>query len=174
MDWIKHYGKASMDSRMEQVIDSMGCFGVGLYWRLCERIECWGNGSYPRKQLIREMKSRRLNSRCIHAILDQYELFITDENGQVSLAPIRPGQTKKNNKPNTDASSLKTLPKNNEPTSRGTLVAKGTNSLQPLVEHERTPHGTSVHAPQRAHVRKRDKEKKEYNNNITLSDSTCT
>ena len=83
MNWMKHYSKAGLDMRMQNVINDMGYFGVGLYWTLCERIECWGEGSYPRKQLIQELKSRRLNSRHIHKLLDEYNLFFTSPEGTV-------------------------------------------------------------------------------------------
>lgn len=159
MDWIKHYGKASMDPRMEKVIDDMGCFGVGLYWRLCERIECWGNGSYSREQLVRELKGRRLNSRHIHAMLDKYGLFITSPDGYVSLAPIRIGCMKNENKSKNSLSSRES-PQTPQPSSK----EKGTDSLQPSVGAEPMSREPSVDVPQGARVRKREEEKTEKKN----------
>ena len=94
MNWMKHYSNAGLDLRMQNVINGMGYFGVGLYRTLCERIEYRGEGSYPRKQLIQELKSRRLNSRHIHKLLDEYNLFFTSPEGTVSLSPLCPGNTK--------------------------------------------------------------------------------
>lgn len=140
MEWMKHYGKASLDPRIEKVIDDMGCFGVGLYWRLCERIECWGNGSYPRQQLIKELKSRRLNSRHIQQLLDQYELFITAPDGKVSLASRRPGDTsieKKTDKSLSPKKKKKGSCTFSETTEQPRQVSPS-NSLQPSIGDEPT------------------------------------
>lgn len=138
MKWMKHHGKASLDARMTRVINEMGCFGVGLYWRLCEYIECQGNGSYPREQLINELKGRRLNSRHIHTLLDKFSLFVTLPNGFVTLS----------------SEQLGTVFDEDEPMSRGTLV-----------EDEPMSHGTSVEQPQRAHAIERDSKRENNNNN---------
>lgn len=118
----------------------MGCFGVGLYWRLCERIECWGNGSYPRQQLIKELKSRRLNSRHIQQLLDQYELFITAPDGKVSLASRRPGDTsieKKTDKSLSPKKKKKGSCTFSETTEQPRQVSPS-NSLQPSIGDEPT------------------------------------
>ncbi len=144
-----------MDPRMEKVIEDMGCFGIGLYWRLCERIECWGNGIYSRQQLIRELKGRRLNSRHIHAILDNYDLFITSEDGYVSLAPLCPGCMKNENKPNAAPALQKTKRVSSskkeyleKSTSPQPSVGHKPMSPQPSVEHEpMSPQPSVGHKP---------------------------
>lgn len=148
MNWMKHYSNAGLDLRMQNVINGMGYFGVGLYRTLCERIEYRGEGSYPRKQLIQELKSRRLNSRHIHKLLDEYNLFFTSPEGTVSLSPLCPGNTKEK-----ITSQEPVLP--HEPTSQ-----------QPSVRDEPNPHGTSVQTSQGARVIKRDYKERDYKERI--------
>ena len=147
MNWMKHYS------------NDMGYFGVGLYWTLCERIECRGEGSYPRKQLVQELKSRRLNSRHIHKLLDKYNLFFTSPEGTVSLSPLCPGNTKEKS-----TSQEPVLP--DEPTSQQPLVHDEPTSQQPSVHDEPNPHGTSVQTSQGARVIKRDYKERDYKERI--------
>ena len=159
MNWMKHYSKAGLDMRMQNVINDMGYFGVGLYWTLCERIECRGEGSYPRKQLIQELKSRRLNSRHIHKLLDEYNLFFTSPEGTVSLSPLCPGNTKEK-----ITSQEPVLP--HEPTPQQPLVDDEPTSQQPSVHDEPNPHGTSVQTAQGARVIKRNYKERDYKERI--------
>ena len=138
MNWMKHYSKAGLDLRIQNVINDMGYFGVGLYWTLCERIECWGEGSYPRKQLVQELKSRRLNSRHINKLLDEYNLFFTSPEGTVSLSPLCPGNTKEK-----ITSQEPVLP--DEPTPQQPSVDDEPTSQQPSVHNEPTSQQPSVH-----------------------------
>ena len=159
MNWMKHYSKAGLDMRMQNVINDMGYFGVGLYWTLCERIECRGEGSYPRKQLVQELKSRRLNSRHIHKLLDEYNLFFTSPEGTVSLSPLCPGNTKEK-----ITSQEPVLP--HEPTPQQPSVDDEPTSQQPSVHDEPNPHGTSVQTAQGARVIKRDYKERDYKERI--------
>ena len=145
---MKHYSKAGLDMRMQNVINDMGYFGVGLYRTLCERIEYRGEGSYPRKQLVQELKSRRLNSRHIHKLLDEYNLFFTSSEGTVSLSPLCPGNTKE------------------KITSQESVLPHEPTSQQPSVRDEPNPHGTSVQTSQGARVIKRDYKERDYKERI--------
>ena len=159
MNWMKHYSKAGLDLRIQNVINDMGYFGVGLYWTLCERIECWGEGSYPRKQLVQELKSRRLNSRHINKLLDEYNLFFTSPEGTVSLSHLCPGNTKEK-----ITSQEPVLP--HEPTPQQPLVDDEPTSQQPSVHDEPNPHGTSVQTSQGARAIKRDYKERDYKERI--------
>ena len=181
MNWMKHYSNAGLDLRMQNVINGMGYFGVGLYRTLCERIEYRGEGSYPRKQLIQELKSRRLNSRHIHKLLDKYNLFFTSPEGTVSLSPLCPGNTKEKitsqepvlpdeptpQQPLVDDEPTSQQPSvHNEPTSQQPSVHDEPTSLQPSVRDEPNPHGTSVQTSQGARVIKRDYKERDYKERI--------
>ena len=167
---MKHYSKAGLDMRMQNVINDMGYFGVGLYRTLCERIEYRGEGSYPRKQLVQELKSRRLNSRHINKLLDEYNLFFTSSEGTVSLSPLCPGNTKEKitsqepllpDEPTPQQPSV-----DDEPTSLQPSVHDEPTSLQPSVRDEPNPHGTSVQTSQGARVIKRDYKERDYKERI--------
>ena len=170
MNWMKHYSKAGLDMRMQNVINDMGYFGVGLYRTLCERIECRGEGSYPRKQLVQELKSRRLNSRHINKLLDEYNLFFTSPEGTVSLSPLCPGNTKE--KITSQEPLLPDEPTSHqplvddEPTSQQPSVHNEPTSQQPSVHDEPNPHGTSVQTSQGARVIKRDYKERDYKERI--------
>ena len=181
MNWMKHYSNAGLDLRMQNVINDMGYFGVGLYWTLCERIECRGEGSYPRKQLVQELKSRRLNSRHINKLLDEYNLFFTSPEGTVSLSPLCPGNTKEkitsqepllpdeptSHQPLVDDEPTSQQPSvHNEPTSQQPSVHDEPTSQQPSVHDEPNPHGTSVQTSQGARVIKRDYKERDYKERI--------
>ena len=160
MNWMKHYS------------NDMGYFGVGLYWTLCERIECRGEGSYPRKQLVQELKSRRLNSRHIHKLLDKYNLFFTSPEGTVSLSPLCPGNTKEKSTsqepvlPHEPTPTSQQPSVHDEPTSQQPSVRNEPTSQQPSVHDEPNPHGTSVQTSQGARVIKRDYKERDYKERI--------
>ena len=170
MNWMKHYSKAGLDLRIQNVINDMGYFGVGLYWTLCERIECWGEGSYPRKQLVQELKSRRLNSRHIHKLLDEYNLFFTSPEGTVSLSPLCPGNTKEKITSQEPVLPDEPTPHqplvDDEPTFHQPSVHDEPTSQQPSVHDEPNPHGTSVQTSQGARVIKRDYKERDYKERI--------
>ena len=192
MNWMKHYSKAGLDLRMQNVINDMGYFGVGLYRTLCERIECRGEGSYPRKQLVQELKSRRLNSRHINKLLDEYNLFFTSPEGTVSLSPLCPGNTKEkitpqepvlpdeptpyqplvDDEPTSQQPSVHDEPTSqqpsvhDEPKPQQPSVHNEPTSQQPSVHDEPNPHGTSVQTSQGARVIKRDYKERDYKERI--------
>ena len=167
---MKHYSKAGLDLRIQNVINDMGYFGVGLYRTLCERIECRGEGSYPRKQLVQELKSRRLNSRHIHKLLDEYNLFFTSPEGTVSLSPLCPGNTKEKITSQEPVLPHEPTPQqplvDDEPTSQQPSVHNEPTSQQPSVHDEPNPHGTSVQTSQGARVIKRDYKERDYKERI--------
>ena len=167
---MKHYSKAGLDLRIQNVINDMGYFGVGLYWTLCERIECWGEGSYPRKQLVQELKSRRLNSRHIHKLLDEYNLFFTSPEGTVSLSPLCPGNAKEKITSQEPVLPDEPTPHqplvDDEPTFHQPSVHDEPTSQQPSVHDEPNPHGTSVQTSQGARVIKRDYKERDYKERI--------
>ena len=192
MNWMKHYSKAGLDLRIQNVINDMGYFGVGLYRTLCERIECRGEGSYPRKQLVQELKSRRLNSRHINKLLDEYNLFFTSPEGTVSLSPLCPGNTKEkitpqepvlpdeptpyqplvDDEPTSQQPSVHDEPTSqqpsvhDEPKPQQPSVHNEPTSQQPSVHDEPNPHGTSVQTSQGARVIKRDYKERDYKERI--------
>ncbi len=168
MNWMKHYSKAGLDLRIQNVINDMGYFGVGLYWTLCERIECFGEGSYPRKQLIQELRSRRLNSRHINKLLDEYNLFLTSPEGTVSLSPLCPGNTKEKSTSQEPVLSDEPNPQQpsapDEPTSQQPLIHDEPTSQLLPVHDEPTSQLPSVQTSQGARVIKRDYKERIYNN----------
>ncbi|MBQ9637873.1 MAG: hypothetical protein IJV36_08290 [Prevotella sp.] len=85
MSWFKHNGNASFDSRMVALQEVLGYFGIGVYWTMVERIECWGDGIYPRKRLIQELAHTRTDKVKMAQVLDDFNLFVTLESGFVIL-----------------------------------------------------------------------------------------
>ena len=85
MSWFKHNGNASFDSRMVALQEALGYFGIGVYWTMVERIECWGDGIYPRKRLIQELAHTRTDKVKMAQVLDDFNLFVTLESGFVIL-----------------------------------------------------------------------------------------
>ncbi len=85
MSWFKHNGNASFDSRMVALQEALGYFGIGVYWTMVERIECWGDGIYPRKRLIQELAHTRTDKVKMAQVLDDFNLFATLESGFVIL-----------------------------------------------------------------------------------------
>ena len=85
MSWFKHNGNASFDSRMVALQEALGYFGIGVYWTMVERIECWGDGIYPRKRLIQELAHTRTDKVKMAQVLDDFSLFVTLESGFVIL-----------------------------------------------------------------------------------------
>ena len=88
MSWFKHNGNASFDSRMVALQEALGYFGIGVYWTMVERIECWGDGIYPRKRLIQELAHTRTDKVKMAQVLDDFNLFVTLESGFVILKKV--------------------------------------------------------------------------------------
>ena len=111
MSWFKHNGNASFDSRMVALQEALGYFGIGVYWTMVERIECWGDGVYPRKRLIDELCGKRTTRSRLTQVLDQFNLFVTLPSGMVMLQR-NPKQT---TLPNTsDVLALEDSPKQSQ------------------------------------------------------------
>ena len=85
MNWFKHNGNASFDSRMMALQERLGYFGIGLYWTMVERIECWGDGVFPRYKLLEDLSGRKADRHKIAMVLDDFDLFLINEDGLVSL-----------------------------------------------------------------------------------------
>ena len=89
MSWFKHNGNASFDTRIIALHEALGYFGIGIYWTMVERIECWGEGYYPRKRLIEEMASRKADRHKLQMVLDFSYTIDVDifrvENNDLSL-----------------------------------------------------------------------------------------
>ena len=77
--WIKHHRRASDDPRMKLLKETFGYAGIGVYWEIVERIETWGDGQYPRKELIEAIRSPRVSTKMINGILDNFFLFSYNE-----------------------------------------------------------------------------------------------
>ena len=146
MGWFKHNGNASFDSRMVALFESLGYFGIGVYWSMVERIECWGRGSFPRVKLMEEMAGRKADRHKLGRVIDEFDLFVTDENGYVSL--------------NNGKSNLQPTPR---PTPEPTL----TPSPQPTDENDTQVGGCEE--PQRACVSNIEEDK---NKNTVTSPSS--
>ena len=82
MNWFKHYANADKDSRLQRLKTDYGFWGMGVYWSILERVVCYGEGCYPRNELM-GMKLNRRDTGVIKAVLDRYDLFLTDEFGMV-------------------------------------------------------------------------------------------
>ena len=82
MNWFKHYANADKDSRLQRLKTDYGFWGMGVYWGILERVVCYGEGCYPRNELM-GMKLNRRDTGVIKAVLDRYDLFLTDEFGMV-------------------------------------------------------------------------------------------
>ena len=82
MNWFKHYANADKDSRLQRLKTDYGFWGMGVYWSILERVVCYGEGCYPRNELM-GLKQNRRDTGVIKAVLDRYELFQTDEFGMV-------------------------------------------------------------------------------------------
>ena len=82
MNWFKHYANADKDSRLQRLKADYGFWGMGIYWTILERVVCYGEGCYPRNELM-GLKQNRRDPGVIRAVLDRYDLFHTDEFGMV-------------------------------------------------------------------------------------------
>ena len=134
MNWLKHNGNASFDSRLIELQEALGYYGYGLYWSIVERVECIGEGCYPRKRLENELAVTRADKRKINQVLDDFNLFVTLDGGLVMVQKNRPTKSK----------TTKEEPKSTEILSEPMSVA------------------TEKDAPQRAHgIEKEKKEKKD-------------
>ena len=138
MSWFKHNGNASFDSRIIALQEALGYFGIGIYWSMVERIECWGEGFYPRKRLIEEMASRKADRHKLQMVLDDFDLFLTLDSGMVVL-------------------------QNSQPTPQPPSQPPLQPTPSPEDENEAEPAGGS--APQRTRVSSLDRKKDNNNNN---------
>ena len=142
MTWFKHCGNASFDSRLIELQEALGYYGYGLYWSIVERVECLGEGCYPRKRLENELAVTRADKRKINQVLDDFNLFVTLDGGLVMI--------QKNSR--TKSKTTKKEPDSTENISKPTSVA------------------TEKNDPQRARVI--EKEKKEKKDNTTANKHT--
>ena len=136
MNWLKHNGNASFDSRLIELQEALGYYGYGLYWSIVERVECIGEGCYPRKRLENELAVTRADKRKINQVLDDFNLFVTLDGGLVMI--------QKNSR-----TKSKTTRKEPNPTE---------NLSEP------TSAKTEKNDPQRARVIEKEKKEKKDNN----------
>lgn len=136
MNWLKHNGNASFDSRLIKLQEALGYYGYGLYWSIVERVECIGEGCYPRKRLENELAVTRADKRKINQVLDDFNLFVTLDGGLVMI--------QKNSR-----TKSKTTRKEPNPTE---------NLSEP------TSATTEKNDPQRARVIEKEKKEKKDNN----------
>lgn len=90
--WFKHHGKASADPRMRMLKEAFGYAGIGVYWEIVERIETWGDGQYPRKELVAVLRNHRVSGKMLNSILDDFFLFEKNEYDDVVLSSILVGE----------------------------------------------------------------------------------
>ena len=90
--WIQHHRRASDDPRMKLLKETFGYAGIGVYWEIVERIETWGDGQYPRKMLIDAIRSPRVSTKMLNAILDNFYLFDYNEYDDVICHGIPLGE----------------------------------------------------------------------------------
>ena len=136
MNWLKHNGNASFDSRLIELQEALGYYGYGLYWSIVERVECIGEGCYPRKRLENELAVTRADKRKINQVLDDFNLFVTLDGGLVMIQKNRPTKSK--------------------------TTQKEPNSTEKLSEPMSV--ATEKNAPQRARVIEKEKIEKKDNN----------
>ena len=86
MAWIKHQVTLLTKNReVRRIYDEFGLGGYGLYWRLIELIQA-NDGSVKLNDIIR-CSHKGLNAKAIIKITSkEYGLFITNDEGMVSLA----------------------------------------------------------------------------------------
>ena len=89
--WQKHWSNTVNDPRIQMLIGEMGARGYGIYWLVSERICGCEERAVNKYQLVRNMCSRRLNSRFIERVIDNYYLFETDGEGYVRHHPVQIG-----------------------------------------------------------------------------------
>lgn len=86
--WQKHWSNTPSDPRMQLLIGEMGAKGYGIYWLLSEKIIACNEGAVLLPQLKLEMCSRKLYSKSVLQVINNYYLFETDDSGYVRLHPI--------------------------------------------------------------------------------------
>ena len=89
---IKHHGRASEDPRMLLLKEQHGYAGIGVYWEIVEYIETWGDGQYPRKELVEAIRSPRASTKLINSVLDDFFLFDRNEFEDIVLNWIPVGE----------------------------------------------------------------------------------
>ncbi len=89
--WQKHWSNSASDPRMQLLITKMGPKGYGIYWLISERINDTGNDCVMRQEILRKIRSRKLNKQYIQQVLDDYYLFETSPEGFVQHHPIALG-----------------------------------------------------------------------------------
>ena len=89
---IKHHGRASEDPRMLLLKEQHGYAGIGVYWEIVEHIETWGDGQYPRKELVKAIRSPRASTKLINSVLDDFFLFDRNEFEDIVLNWIPVGE----------------------------------------------------------------------------------
>ena len=89
--WQKHWSNSASDPRMQLLITEMGPKGYGIYWLISERIKDTGNDCVMRQEILRKIRSRKLNKQYIQQVLDGYYLFETSPEGLVQHHPIALG-----------------------------------------------------------------------------------
>ena len=89
---IKHHRRASEDSRMLLLKEQHGYAGIGVYWEIVERIMTWGDGQYPRKELVKAIRSPQAPKKLINSVLDDFFLFDRNDYNDVVLNWIPVGE----------------------------------------------------------------------------------
>ena len=87
-NWQKHWSNSSNDPRMQLLIGDMGPKGYGIYWLISERIHATGHDCALHKDIVRNIRSRRLNRQYIQQVIDKYYLFLMNTEGFVSHHPV--------------------------------------------------------------------------------------
>ena len=94
--WQKHWSNSASDPRMQLLITEMGPKGYGIYWLISERIKDTGNDCVMRQEILRKIRSRKLNKQYVQQVLDGYYLFETSPEGLVQHHPIPLGNMNAN------------------------------------------------------------------------------
>jgi hypothetical protein len=63
-----------------------------VYWEIVEYIETWGDGQYPRKELVEAIRSPRASTKLINSVLDDFFLFDRNEFEDIVLNWIPVGE----------------------------------------------------------------------------------
>ena len=69
-----------------------GYAGIGVYWDIVERIMTWGDGQYPRKELVKAIRSPQAPKKLINSVLDDFFLFDRNEFEDIVLNWIPVGE----------------------------------------------------------------------------------
>ena len=87
-NWQKHWSNSSNDPRMQLLIGEMGPKGYGIYWLISERIHATGHDCALQKDIVRNIRSRRLNRQYIEQVINKYYLFLMNTEGFVVHHPV--------------------------------------------------------------------------------------